>query len=276
MRTRVPLLLFLAAAVFAPACANLHWQRQRLAPGLGWRHTHTQQLFHSKQSIQVLDIDTRKRRLSLAFVTDTFLPTSRLAQDSGALAAVNAGFFKIREGRGSATYLRVRGRTVDDMPAQGHPRLNGALILRADGHGAPGIEYARPNAAYNADTTGQTVLVTGPVLLLDGKAQALESEPEFNVKRHPRTCACTRGRNRLLLVTVDGRHENQADGMSLFELTGLMKTLRCRNAINLDGGGSTTLWIRGQPDNGVVNYPSDNKKFDHFGERPVMNALLVH
>lgn len=269
-------LFLLIAAVLAPACTRLRWQRQTLAPGLRWRSTHTEKLFHSKQSINVLDVDTRLRRLSLAFVTDTFLPTSRLAQDSQALAAVNAGFFKIKEGRGSATYLRVRGRTVADLPAQGHPRLNGALTLSASGYGAPGIEYARPNADYNADSSGSTVLVTGPVLLLDGRAQHLEPEPEFIAKRHPRTCACTRSRGRLLLLTVDGRHEGQADGMNLFELTRLLRLLHCRNAINLDGGGSTTLWIRGQPDNGVVNYPSDNKKFDHFGERPVMNALLVH
>jgi exopolysaccharide biosynthesis protein len=58
-------------------------------------------------------------------------------------------------------------------------------------------------------------------------------------------------------------------------LTDLLKKLRCRNAINLDGGGSTTLWINGRPDNGVVNCPSDNRKFDHLGERAVGNVLLV-
>lgn len=44
---------------------------------------------------------------------------------------------------------------------------------------------------------------------------------------------------------------------------------------SLDGGGSATLWVRGQPDRGVVNYPSDNKAYDHKGERPVSNAIAV-
>ena len=47
----------------------------------------------------------------------------------------------------------------------------------------------------------------------------------------------------------------------------LAKALNCKDAINFDGGGSTTMYIQNQPENGVVNYPSDNKIFDHAGER---------
>ncbi|MBQ1218573.1 MAG: phosphodiester glycosidase family protein, partial [Bacteroidales bacterium] len=42
----------------------------------------------------------------------------------------------------------------------------------------------------------------------------------------------------------------------------------------LDGGGSTTLYVKDAPDNGIVNHPSDNKKFDRQGERFVVNSLL--
>lgn len=75
----------------------------------------------------------------------------------------------------------------------------------------------------------------------------------------------------MILVTVDGRHD-QSRGMNLHELTDLMISLGCREAINLDGGGSTTMWLA---DQGVVNMPSDNKKFDHEGERPVANVIVV-
>lgn len=264
-----PILLLLLSS----ACASLHWQHnQVLAPGLHWRHSHTEQFFQSKQNIHVLAVDPQQRRLELAFETDTFLTTSQFGQNGQALAAMNAGFFKIREGRGSATYLRVNGQTIDDLPAPGHPRLNGALVLPA--RGLPRIEYAQPNAVYNAAPADETVLVTGPVLLLNGQSQAMDSTSEFISHRHPRSCLCTTSRGEALLVTVDGRNE-EALGMSLFELTDLLKKLRCRNAINLDGGGSTTLWINGWPDNGVVNCPSDNRKFDHLGERAVGNVLLV-
>ncbi|MFN3382800.1 MAG: phosphodiester glycosidase family protein, partial [Runella zeae] len=64
----------------------------------------------------------------------------------------------------------------------------------------------------------------------------------------------------------------QSFGVNLPELTFLARQLGCRDALNLDGGGSTTMWIA---DQGVVNYPSDNKKFDHEGERAVSNVLLA-
>jgi len=54
-----------------------------------------------------------------------------------------------------------------------------------------------------------------------------------------------------------------------------MKWLKVQNGINMDGGGSTTLWISNQPGNGVVNYPTDNKKWDHEGERKVANVVIV-
>jgi exopolysaccharide biosynthesis protein len=51
--------------------------------------------------------------------------------------------------------------------------------------------------------------------------------------------------------------------------------LGCKDAINLDGGGSTTMYIKGQPFDGVVNYPCDNKQFDHYGERSVSNVVMI-
>jgi exopolysaccharide biosynthesis protein len=77
-----------------------------------------------------------------------------------------------------------------------------------------------------------------------------------------------------LFITIDGRDDNAA-GMNLFELRNFLRWMKACDAINLDGGGSTTLWIYNQPDNGVVNYPSDNKVWDHLGERKVANVLLV-
>ena len=261
------------SSLTAQPTAKLPWQREKIAPGLVWQSVRTDQLYGSKQSINLLKVNTRKRQLSLAYVTDTLVRTSDLAQAGKALAAINAGFFKIKEGAGSAAYLRVAGQTIDDLPVEQDRKslLNGALLLSDEGKA--GIEYARSREAYNSFESDQTVLVTGPVLILDGNKQPL-ADDAFNSNRHPRTCACLLRRNKVLLLTVDGRNA-EAQGMSLPELSDLLRSLGCKAAINLDGGGSTTMWISGKPDNGVVNYPSDNKLFDHFGERPVANAVLV-
>ena len=69
-----------------------------------------------------------------------------------------------------------------------------------------------------------------------------------------------------MFVAIDGRSKS-AEGMSLNEAQKYLVSLGCVNAINLDGGGSTTLWIK---NGGVVNHPSDDT-----GERDVANAVLL-
>ncbi len=89
----------------------------------------------------------------------------------------------------------------------------------------------------------------------------------FAENKHPRTAVgYTVGRDTLYLVTVDGRQPGYSVGMTLYELADYMQKLGCYQALNLDGGGSTTMVIRGR----VVNRPSDAT-----GERPVANAILV-
>ena len=96
----------------------------------------------------------------------------------------------------------------------------------------------------------------------------------FASSRHPRTAVgiASEGR-RLLLVVVDGRQAPYSDGMTLRELATLMLALGARDALNLDGGGSTAL-VYADPDSAhalrVANRPSDAT-----GERPVGNALAV-
>jgi hypothetical protein len=100
----------------------------------------------------------------------------------------------------------------------------------------------------------------GPILLRGGEAPAWGERTQ----RHPRT---TVGWNRehLLLAVVDGRQTGLSAGMNYAELSRLMRRLGCTEAMNLDGGGSSTLWLGGQ----VMNSPSDGR------ERRVANSLIV-
>jgi len=69
--------------------------------------------------------------------------------------------------------------------------------------------------------------------------------------RNPRTAIGYTGNGNLIIVTVDGR-EKSSIGMTLTELANFMKSIGCYNAMNLDGGGSTVLYVNGQ----VVNHPA--------------------
>jgi hypothetical protein len=88
----------------------------------------------------------------------------------------------------------------------------------------------------------------------------------FVASRHPRTMAGVRRDGTLLLVTVDGRRPGWSAGVTLREGARVMRSLGARDALNLDGGGSTAMVVRRR----TVNYPSDPT-----GERPVSDAIVV-
>lgn len=63
---------------------------------------------------------------------------------------------------------------------------------------------------------------------------------------------------------LNGRFPGQGEGASIEECSKICKFLGLKDAINLDGGGSSSLWT---PSTGVINHPCDNKKWTHDGER---------
>jgi exopolysaccharide biosynthesis protein len=91
--------------------------------------------------------------------------------------------------------------------------------------------------------------------------------PAFVNDGHPRTAIAKLKSEQVLLVTVDGRQPGESIGMSLTMLADLLIEFGAIEAINLDGGGSTTMVIK----NKIVNKPSDAT-----GERPVSDAILIY
>ncbi|MGZ7065051.1 MAG: phosphodiester glycosidase family protein, partial [Candidatus Aminicenantales bacterium] len=139
--------------------------------------------------------------------------------------------------------------------------------LRPGGRAEVRIEAAmHPRPGWEPDF----VLGGGPALDRNGRPASSGDQGAYDqgffLKRHPRTAAGVRADGTLVLVTVDGRRPAQSVGMTIAELEGLMIELGSVEAVNLDGGGSTTMVIRGK----AVNSPSDPT-----GERPVSDALLV-
>ncbi len=129
------------------------------------------------------------------------------------------------------------------------------------------------SAEPERDATWQrahSILGAGPQLIKAGKVAITHLEekmpPGFASDRHPRTAVGRMKDGRLLLVTVDGRQPQISIGMSLYTLADLLLELGAVDAINLDGGGSTTMVMKQK----VVNKPSDQT-----GERPVSDAILV-
>ncbi len=143
---------------------------------------------------------------------------------------------------------------------------NGVVLSLPVGHEIPPSQTV-PGSLWTLSTETRpdlkntpTALGGGPALLKDGRSTQFQSSDA----RHPRS-AIGWNAEFFFLVQVDGRQRGQSVGMSLAELAAHFTRLGCTDALNLDGGGSSTLWARGQ----VMNTPCEGS------ERPMGNALII-
>jgi len=108
-----------------------------------------------------------------------------------------------------------------------------------------------------------------PQLIKNGKIEITweqeKASKSFVETRHPRTAVAKLKDGKFLMVTVDGRSAESV-GMNLQELAEFLLELGAVDAMNLDGGGSTTMFLDGK----IANKPSDKE-----GERKVSDAILV-
>jgi exopolysaccharide biosynthesis protein len=109
-----------------------------------------------------------------------------------------------------------------------------------------------------------------PSLIRDGKIDITweqeKASKSFAETRHPRTAVAKLKGGKFLMITVDGRQPGVSVGMNLRELADYLLSLGATDAMNLDGGGSTTMYVDGK----IMNTPSDKE-----GERKVGDAIVV-
>ncbi len=170
------------------------------------------------------------------------------ALDTGAVTGLRPGSLVVAVGADAPEELRARWAAL--RPGN---LLDFAVAL------AP----VRPREAVG----GQPVLVRAGAVTADVDTVGSATFRGPN----PRTAVGITADGGLLLVTIDGRQPGHSDGATLRETAELMRALGAVTALNLDGGGSTTMVVRDSTGRlGVVNRPSDAE-----GERPVANALAV-
>lgn len=146
------------------------------------------------------------------------------------------------------------------VPAGSRPRVD--LSLRA------GTRTVRPED-HEAIVGGGPRLLRGGLVRVGSAAEGFGMGAFFRAfvaSPNPRTLAGVRPDGRVLLVTVDGRRRGWSTGLSLAAAARLMRSLGARDALNLDGGGSTAMTVGPR----VVSRPSDPG-----GERPVSDGLFV-
>ena len=207
-----------------------------------------------------------------AFETTVVTAAGEQADSTGALclrhnavAGINGSYFDM-EGLTASTLVKDDGFVTDTTAAAEVFRTNGAVVLNP---GNVRIEACDTTERYTLDWEA---LAGGPVLMTGGTAFDYAGQGDFFDSRHPRSLIGKDADGDVWLVVVDGRAPGNAEGMTIPELTALAGRLGLTEALNLDGGGSSTLWTLPA---GVLNHPSDNLRFDHEGQRVVPNAIVV-
>lgn len=238
-------------------------------------HFTQQEYFHSNQFICILEIDPKADiKLQYAYEPKR-TKTSVMAKKRNAIAAVNGSFFDM-ENHNPICHLRINGVEIGEN-TPGKDTLNrkyyqyGTLVFNDKDVRIVHTDSAR---LWERSLPDKNIMTAGPLLIYQGNDLPMRNDLSFVNSRHNRTAVGIKADGTILLFTVDGRTK-QSEGMTLDELIATLRWLGCQDALNLDGGGSSTLYLREYPNGGIINHPTDNGLFDHNGERAVSNSILV-
>lgn len=272
---------------------NADWHLQKVAGGTYFRQyafvDTVAPLFKSNQVISILALEKgaltgeqknkeyKYGRRVVDIVTAGKLATvSYMAKSNEAIASVNGSFFDMDMTKdASVTYFRVDNKELaaNRVEKQGDEYVikfmqTAAVATKGGRLFIVKADAADPDWVNKVDA--EDMLCTGPLLIYNGEKMPLE-EISFNTKRHNRTGVAALADGTLLLIVADGRSK-EASGLTMKEFQQIGSWLGAVDMVNMDGGGSSTMYVVNR---GVVNYPSDNKTFDHNGERPVANAIII-
>jgi hypothetical protein len=191
----------------------------------------------------------------------------------GAQLGVNGSFFAAAKDK----QFNISGLSVSkgDAYSEFEPRYREALNISRDNVATIIHAIVSSGLAHRPDVPLYNAIGGNLRLVMSGRNVADKSKIT-----HPRTAAGVKADGKLLLITVDGRYPLHSIGLTLHELAELLIRWGARDAINFDGGGSTTF-VMDDPrtaanDPQVLNVPCDPlPQHAHGKERPVGNSLAV-
>ena len=236
---------------------------KQLAPGVAAYQFTYNNIYGGPQIISVVAVNLNDPsvELNIAVCEDKNRQTiSQQAKANNALAAINFGYFNMQDPSSPAGAIKYDG-----------------VVESTFGWNIGGFFHYYPNNQVAITTSapdfGQALAVRAafPMLVVDGQVFDMGSSDHIP-GRNPRTAIGITPANIFYMVVVDGRIAGRSTGVTCYELADFMQRLGCSHALNMDGGGSSAMWLK---DLGIISYPSDNKKFDHKGERRVYDILFV-
>jgi exopolysaccharide biosynthesis protein len=252
------------------------WIERPIGEGVRWRARRFAAQSGGPQVVHEVVVDPASPGTSVMALQSSGCQTiSDMAVTAGAVAAINGGYFDVSSCN-PVSLLKSGGQLLAtngvSRGAFGVSSSMQPLIAKVDA----GQDWPEAAEAHG----GGPILVVASVArngASDWGSEGFMSASFLGV--NPRTIAGIDATGRILLGTVDGRRPNAA-GMSLDALAAFSASaeIGAVDAVNLDGGGSSTMYVKGATPNGVVNYPSDfgsSESMNHAGSRGVSGGLFV-
>ena len=187
--------------------------------------------------------------------------TSVTAANNSAILAINGDFY----GANTTGYVIRNGVVYRNTVRE--DASNGDLAIYKDG--SFGIVYENDVSAEDLVKNGVVnLLAFDPTLVNNGKITvSSNSEVGQSMASNPRTAIGIIDKNHYVIVVSDGR-TSESQGLSLYQLAQVMKSYGVKTAYNLDGGGSSTLYLNGK----VINKPTTNGT---ISERAVSDIVYI-
>ena len=233
---------------YASVLANADWGWQS-CDGVEYGKASFDDLYGNSQRVSIAKYSSSSMATMLYVKERSSQGTSSLAAEAGATAAINGSYFNMST-LTSTTAIWYYGSEIATTAPEEFARCNGALCFK---DGTFSIEPC------TASTTAATLaswgkkydafVVAGPIIRRRGVSVDANIGGEGFYGPHPRTMLGKCADGTVYMVVIEGRLDG-ASGFSTSNLVSLAEDLDMTDAINLDGGGSSTLWVNGA---GVVN-----------------------
>jgi len=252
------------------------WTEQSIAQGVVWRARRYADQSGGSQVVNELVIDGAATGVSLkAFAASGCQTVATLGAAHQAVAGINGGYFGTAGGCPPVSLLKSGGQLIGTNGSK-----RGSFGVSSTGQSM--IEIVSAGVDWPAATEAHG---GGPILVKAGATTASSDWAAESITNasfigpNPRTWVGIDSSGMTHFGTVDGRRKNAA-GMSLGSMASWLASseIGVVDAVNLDGGGSSQMWIAGATPNGVVNYPSDNANAEeptHAGSRACSGGMFV-
>jgi len=254
--------------------ATYNWTTHTVKPGVIYKTGEFNLFGQTLRRVYISDITLNESNtLGIGFST-TEVNTVTMCNNYNAVAGANAGYFPYGGSSDKDPYIRINSTTVQN----GHLDVsqlytNSALLIHNNVARVRKFTESGKNlnlvAAAIPTTQAQNIIVCGPMLLTSGVIEDLDMSTGHNNSLTARTgLGVTADGKRVFIVVVDTG--GGVTGVSTLQLAKILQALGADNAMNFDGGGSSTMFVKNQGLNGLVNSPTGGT-----WQRPVKSVIYV-